>query len=273
MDERTQDVIFWCISGMIGIVIVTANFVTLLVFLWDSQLRRRFMNIFLASLSIADLLMGVLIIPGYATFCKVENTSLHTCWFLTGTKDYVFSTTSLNMLAICYDRYYAVLKPLYYAATINRRRVTCILIFVWVIPAIMTSVRCAWRYWELNYSKQFLDTVYDNVLLCVVFIIPLVIIITTNALIIHAIKKQKKMISSLGNSPAKIHKQHSTKACDKNNVATKLTSIPKIPSARVGANGTRTCISVSAVDPFIYTYYRRDFSDAVKKLVRCAICQ
>ncbi|KAJ7384407.1 hypothetical protein OS493_021819 [Desmophyllum pertusum] len=104
---------FWIMYGALGIVIFLSNIATIAVFLSKKQMRQSNMNIFLISLAFADVMMALLIIPSDAIFCTgCQYTLTKYCWFFGGARFVVFPATKFNLLAITYDRYLAVLRPL-----------------------------------------------------------------------------------------------------------------------------------------------------------------
>lgn len=102
------------------------------------------MNIFLVSLGFADILMALLVIPGHAIFCTgCQYTITKHCWFIGGTRFVVFPATKFNLLAITYDRYLAVLRPLQYQVKMTGKRVISILLVAWTLPIVLAVLRNA----------------------------------------------------------------------------------------------------------------------------------
>lgn len=252
------------------------------------------MNTFLASLAIADILMMVSVAPGYAVFCYKGWKTTNFCWILVGLKDYVFTATNLNMLAICYDRYCAVVKPLLYSALMTPLKVKSILASIWLFPTILTSVRNAWHF-NSTLNSSYIDKIYDNILLFLFVLFPLCIMIATNIRIIIAIKRQNHLISSSENlqhrfqnslqrAPASSldkedwsQKKNGTVSCLRVVLAYVIAWLPRIAFNLYFLFGKPESVLLmrvsllflfiqSTLDPFIYSYYRNDFRMALKKL-------
>ena len=140
------------------------------------------MNSFLASLAVADILMVPLVAPGYALFNCIGNEQPKSCRLFIAMKDFIFMTSCLHMLAILYDRHCAVFKPLRYSVTMTTSTVKRLLIGIWVSPVIVTSVRCVW-YANPSYTPsqiRSIDKIYDNVLLAVFVLFPILLMTVVN---------------------------------------------------------------------------------------------
>lgn len=114
--SKNLELVFWVLNGTAGVIMLSGNFITILVLVTNRRLRQNYVNIFLVNLAVADLMMAVFVIPGYAVFCNGCNKyalSKH-CWILAGIKDVAFGSTVFNLAAISFDRFLAVLWPLHY---------------------------------------------------------------------------------------------------------------------------------------------------------------
>ena len=187
--DQRLDVVFWIVDGVTGVVILLGNSFTCTVFLSSSYLRRNYMNIYLLSLGIADISMAVLVVPGYATFCTgCTYKWSEYCWVFGGARDITFPATVLNVLAITYDRYTAVLRPLHYTSTMTNRKVFVILLAVWVTPFVVLSVRNIWFHSLSEEAVKNVETVYNTILVTTFVLLPLPVLFVVNVQIMRTIK-------------------------------------------------------------------------------------
>ncbi|XP_020620420.1 5-hydroxytryptamine receptor 2A-like [Orbicella faveolata] len=193
-DQRLDEA-FWVVNGIIGVVILLGNSFTCTVFLSSSYLRRNYMNIYLLSLGVADISMAVLVVPGFAAFCSgCTYKWSEYCWFFGGARDISFPATVLNVLAITYDRYTAVIRPLHYASTMTNRKVFTILVAVWVTPLVVWSLRNIWFHSWSEEAVKKADTVYNAVLITIFVFLPLPVLFIVNLQIMRAIKSHGSRI-------------------------------------------------------------------------------
>lgn len=194
--NRTQELIFLVAYVVIGAVMLIGNAFVSLVFILTSKLRRNYMNIFLLSLSISDMLMALLVIPFYTVHCfgDCPHSLTHFCWLLRKARDFALGATTLNICAITYDRYLAILRPLKYNAKMTKFRVILILAVVWMIPVVVAATRNAWYHSTEEENKRHLTVVK---LFDVAIIITPVIIFQVAILVVHI-----KIIRILGRRKA-----------------------------------------------------------------------
>lgn len=294
-DETLQQ-IFWFVNGVLALIILTGNAFTCVIFLSTKQLRQQYMNIFLVSLAVSDILMAVMVVPGYTSFCAgcKPYLSSDTCWILAQTKDLVFSSSFFSLLAITYDRYLAVLCPLQYGSRMTRNKVTCMVIAIWVIPALIASARNIW--WQTQPEKQAtaINKVYNVILVFLLVMLPAVIMALVNAMIVRAIQTQKRKtfpLRELSSANQEIsgeetraeasRKRRGTIACVAVVLVFVLSWIPRSFYNFAFVFGRADLVTPllvklsmfflllqSCVNPFIYSFYRADFRQAAKRLLK-----
>nr|XP_032813786.1 trace amine-associated receptor 13c-like [Petromyzon marinus] len=111
------------------------------------QLQTR-TNAFTLSLAVADLLVGLLVMPFSAT------RSLYGCWFFGPTfckvhtcMDFLFTTSSIfHLCAIAFDRHVAICDPLRYGARVSRRTVTLLVALCWLVALLyVVPIMLGWN--------------------------------------------------------------------------------------------------------------------------------
>lgn len=295
-DETLQQ-IFWVVNGILALVILAGNSLTCAIFLSTKQLREQHMNIFLVSLAVSDILMAIMVVPGYTSFCAgCKYLSTDTCWILAQTKDIVFSSTFFSLLAITYDRYLAVLCPLQYTSKMTRNKATCMIIAIWVFPALVATTRNIWWLTQTEEKAKAINRIYNVILVFLLVIIPAVIIAVVNTMIVRAIQTQKRKTFPLREQSSSqiqeisgeettrvetLRKKRGTIACAAVVLVFVLSWIPRsiYNFAYVCRADLVTPLLIklsmfflllqSCVNPIIYSFYRVDFRQAARRLLKC----
>lgn len=289
---------FIILDSVTGAVILLGNALVFASIATSSRLRQQNMNLFLASLAITDIIMGACVAPGYAIFCMgcLEYTLSKYCWFLEGPKDVAFASSIYNLLAISYDRYLAVYRPLQYKDVMTRRRCVSILSVVWILSFAIALIRNFWVHTKTGAELSAISGLYNNILMVVVLLIPCIIISVINIKIIITIRKQERQVFALRNpqdaseadSPDETRaevsrKRKGTIACALVVIVFVVSWIPRISfNIQYAIRGDLSQIDTllqkvsiffflvqSAVNPLIYSFYRADFRQAAIKLLRC----
>lgn len=294
-DETLQQ-IFWFVNGVLALIILTGNAFTCVIFLSTKQFRQQYMNIFLVSLALSDILMAVMVVPGYTSFCTgcKPYLSSDTCWILAQTKDLVFSSSFFSLLAITYDRYLAVLCPLQYGSRMTRTKVTCMVIAIWVVPALIASARNIWWHTMPEEQAKAINRIYNVILVFLLVMFPAMIMALVNALIVRAIQTQKRRtlpLRELSSANQEIsceetraetsRKRRGTIACAAVVLVFVLSWIPRSVYNFAFVFGRADLVTPllvklsmfflllqSCVNPLIYSFYRADFRQAAKRLLK-----
>lgn len=296
--DETLQKIFWVVNGVLALIIFAGNTLTCVIFLSTTILRQQIMNIFLVSLAVSDILMAIMVVPGYTVFCAgCKYLSTDTCWILAQTKDIVFSSSFFSLLAITYDRYLAVLRPLQYSSKMTRTKVTCMVIAIWVIPALVATARNIWWQTQEEEKAKVINQVYNVILVFLLVVLPAIIMTIVNSMIIRAIRTQRRktipMRDSLSSTStvqessceetraASVRKRKGTSACAAVVLVFVLSWVPRSIynfAFVVGRADLVTPLLVklsmfflllqSCVNPFIYSFYRTDFRQAAKRLFK-----
>lgn len=126
----------WAVLGLVSTVL---NIVVCLIVMLDKKLWT-VTNAFVVSLSLSDLLVSVALIPIYI----YENFSL-TATPITGyVIAFLLLASILNIGAVTYERYIALTRPLGYRITMNTTKVAVIISISWILPCGISILPLAW---------------------------------------------------------------------------------------------------------------------------------
>ena len=287
--HKTTEIIFWVLYSLIGTVIFIGNSFTCAVFLASKRLRDNFMNLFLLSLACWDVLMSIFVVPFYAIYCShgCKYSLVKYCWLFRKAKDCVLMATTFNICAITYDRYLAVLRPLHYGAKMTKRRVTAILAGVWTLPALVAGIRSAWHHSLEGDGLRYANKLYDTALVVAFVIFSIFVLLVVNVKIMMAIKNHNERENiersrrHAWKSTSEERKQRKgTRACVFVVFVFMLCWLPRIvynisyvikPPGLASPLFLRLaffCLFLqSAVNPFIYSFYRFEFRTAAVRLI------
>lgn len=116
------------------LVVVTNSCVCLLVYLHKSL--RSYTNGFVVSLAVSDILTGALLLPLYITAPAFPGTGYVVCAILL--------TGVANVCAVTLDRYLAILKPFTYYAIMTRHYIK-FLVGSWILPIVISIIPLIWH--------------------------------------------------------------------------------------------------------------------------------
>ncbi|KAL9955443.1 hypothetical protein ACROYT_G036771 [Oculina patagonica] len=295
--DKAQEITFLVSYAVVGVLMFFGNCFVCVVFLASKKLRRNFMNIFLLSLSISDMLMAVLIVPFYTVHCFRDCTHFLTpyCWLVRKARDFVLTATTLNVCAITYDRYVAILRPLQYGARMTRLRVGAILAAVWVIPVVVAATRNLWYHSAEDEERRHLTVkLYDIAVMIVPVILFQTIMLAVNIQIIRKIHQHKHKkaaeMSDVNSSQSQLNRdlkeisrlRKGTTSCVVVVLTFVICWLPKTvhnfsyvvdPPDPILSSPLffRICFLFlfiqSSFNPFIYTVYRSQFRKAARSII------
>ena len=177
-----------CLNGVSGVITVCGNILVLLAILRTPSLRVS-SNVLIASLSAADLSIGLVMNPLYATIVTLNiadcehsvNTAEHFMWIHT------VITTTFSLAAVSVERYIAIVHPLHYKQTVTTKRSILTVAFIWCFSLAFASTRATIR------TMVALDTLW---IVHSVFgiAVPLCVISFCYFYIFRAIRRQHKQM-------------------------------------------------------------------------------
>ena len=103
-----------------------------------------------------------------------------------------FPSNKIQSLAITYDRYLAVLRPLQYQVKMTGKRVISILLLAWTLPIVLAVLRNAWQHTSSPEKSLYVDRIYSTVLIFAFVVVPVVLMVIVNILIVQAIRRQRR---------------------------------------------------------------------------------
>ena len=190
---------------LLSIIVTLANVVVLHVIRIDRTLHT-VGNLFTASLAVADLFVGIFVIPfNIFDVLAVGSWQDHpnaarTIWV---TLDFFFTTASImNLVLLNLDRFWSITSPIKYIRQRTRRRATLLIAGVWGVPVVLifgpaTTWRLAFKDVAVPSRTMFVSYQSGSWLMAVsavlIYIIPLVILCAIYSQIYRAIHRRSKM--------------------------------------------------------------------------------
>uniref|UniRef100_UPI0035902E12 beta-1 adrenergic receptor-like n=1 Tax=Myxine glutinosa TaxID=7769 RepID=UPI0035902E12 len=150
----------------LAIITVAGNILVIGAISSNKRLMQGVTNWFLSSLACADLLIGAVIMPLYASLLITGYWSAGSTMCAVWTSIDVLSTTASieTLCAIAIDRYVAITSPLRYQSIMTRRRAYIIIICVWLISATISVVPIHLGWWRSDDPAA--QTCYDDPTCC-----------------------------------------------------------------------------------------------------------
>ncbi|XP_049880656.1 octopamine receptor Oamb isoform X2 [Pectinophora gossypiella] len=136
-DEPTS-LVSLAILALIDVLVIAGNCLVIAAVLCSSKLRS-VTNLFIVSLAVADLLVGVAVLPFSATREVFEIWIFGDVWCAVWLAVDVWMCTAsiLNLCAISLDRYVAVTRPVSYPSIMSRKRAKALIAGLWVLSFVI----------------------------------------------------------------------------------------------------------------------------------------
>ena len=177
-----------------GLAAITGNVVVLWLFYKHESLRT-ISNRFLASLSIADVLVGLVIDPVWIVIKCWIQPEVHSNLFMITKMLWIHTTaaTTLNSCCVSIDRFIAIRFPFRYQDSLTKRRCFAVIILVWLISLSLPF---------LMFAREGMDRkelfVSITITICLV---PLLVVSFCYILIFKLARKQFRRILETTNIP------------------------------------------------------------------------
>lgn len=278
---------YWVLRGLLGLIILAGNTPVIYVIVRCHRLQKA-ANWFILSLSLADLFVGIFLIP-VSSACALWT---KTCNFyvLRRSFDLLLFVSIGNMCAMTADRYLFVVKPLTYQQNMTNSRVLLWILTAWIIPIISSLVPFVWKFsnTSVDPARAFrihgtLQTIFFNLLPCAVMLLiygHIFSISRRHSRQIRALAKNQHLThANRFNSPPRRLERSATRVfglvvlifvlcwmlsayrnlCD-------YFSLPCQVTFEVVLTSRLLMITNSAINPFIYALLKEDIKQEVKKM-------
>ncbi|XP_078357084.1 histamine H2 receptor-like [Oculina patagonica] len=159
---------YWIVVVFIGVTTVCGN--TVVIYL---ILTRRCLHItanwFILSLSFADLLVGLVVIPTYIIHTFWVQLNLHA---LLKFYNLILYVSVGNLCVMTGDRYLAITRPLNYVSLMTRSKVLIMIFTAWSIPAGISLLSLLWQTSDTNGKTDTVHRVYGGLTVVCFEVIP-----------------------------------------------------------------------------------------------------
>nr|UPT51562.1 biogenic amine receptor [Plutella xylostella] len=136
--DEPASLVSLAVLALIDVLVVAGNCLVIAAVLCSSKLRS-VTNLFIVSLAVADLLVGVAVLPFSATREVFEIWIFGGVWCSVWLAVDVWMCTAsiLNLCAISLDRYVAVTRPVSYPSIMSRKRAKALIGGLWVLSFVI----------------------------------------------------------------------------------------------------------------------------------------
>lgn len=274
----------------IAVVIVLVNSLVFYLFTKQKNLRTP-TNCLLLSLAVCDFLTGFVGIPSFIAVVVRAVKPPAAAHF--GTFNIIFNnamaiTAAYHILTITLERYFSILKPFIHRQ-LTKKSMFKVALLVWFVSTVIAVMPYAWSSREFTNPIGFRKTQFGYVVFCLVFVffIPCILIVVSQILMFKTISKRG--IHRLSSRAVNQRKARNEKKCL---IIFALMAVIyltcwlpwfvlflyfslwfplSIETMEVLSDLAQVFaifrFLTSVVNPVLYTFFKRDFFDAFKRLI------
>ncbi|XP_055596314.1 histamine H2 receptor [Uranotaenia lowii] len=157
-----EDLLIWAIiDGILVACILSGNILTILAVRYHRRLRSLISNLFVLSLALSDIFVG-LTLPYHLAFYMGNELGRykHFCLLRFFILIVACSVSIWNLIAIAVDRYIAICYPLHYTRLMTKRAALSILGFGWLLAFTLGMIPVIWNRWETAMECEFDELLY-----------------------------------------------------------------------------------------------------------------
>ena len=272
---------FWILGWVLSFLTIIGNGLTIFLVCSRRNLRTK-TNAFIVSLAVADLCVGLSVIPSLFA-CDITNTCgwPHDFRSWVNILRWLFSNTSVvNLCVLVLDRFIAIVHPLKYVTLMTRSRITQAIFFSWILTVcynVLKNTLCIVLY--QNYTCSFVTW------LTMVFeILPCIILIFCFVSMIFHVRRHDRSAQTLAKQ-LRFNHQVSFKAHHEKSAVTMMglvigvflvcygmylrCSFLTLSSSKCNDQKYKIHVLVlnSAINPLAYAFFKRDIKKEFKRLV------
>ncbi|XP_010195976.2 histamine H1 receptor [Colius striatus] len=248
---NSHSAVLGVLLGSISLTTIVMNILVLCAVKTEKKLQT-VGNLYIVSLSIADLIVGAAVMPLNIVYLlnSVWTLGLPACLFWLS-MDYVASTASiLNLFILCIDRYRSVQQPLKYLKYRTKMRASIMILGVWLLSFLWVIPILGWHVFansgkrkvmaNVTCETEFSDVTWFKVLTAIVnFYLPSIMMLWFYYKIFRAVRKHcqhRELTNGSYQSFSEKNSVHHSKMKDEQNICTQKQNLDeKAPPKNVEA--------------------------------------